>query len=79
MEAIYAIEIKKSQLPLLTFLNDGKPPQIKKDTWLIFKVSEDGSSITTQIITRREMAEIYDPTGRQPFLVKLKRYFGDKK
>lgn len=71
--ALYAIEIKKADLALITLLNDGVAPEIKRDTYLVFEITEDAREITTNIVTKREFDQTYEIGARSPFVVRLKK------
>jgi hypothetical protein len=69
----YALEVKKSDLPLLKFLQDGfhpKPPAGKY--FLVFGVEENGKEITTRLMRQRDMFNDFDMPKRTPFLIALK-------
>jgi hypothetical protein len=69
----YALEVAKTDLPLLRFLNDGSFPKTPTGKYyLVFGVSRDGKEITTQILTKSEMFKRYDMANTSPFLIALK-------
>jgi hypothetical protein len=71
---MYAIEIRKSDLGLIQLLNDGGDVKVeKKKTYFIFEVSDDGKSITTDIMSERETFQKYEISGRSPLLLRLKK------
>lgn len=72
MVGIYALEIKKADLPLLKLLNDGFNPELlKREHYLVFEIEENGKEITTTIMSKREMLALYDIPARNPFLTRL--------
>ena len=63
----YAIEIRKSDLPLLAMLNGGLEPKVQKTiTFLI--VDTDGPN---EIITKREFLKTRMISSRSPHVMKL--------
>jgi hypothetical protein len=69
---LYAVEIKKKSLALITFLNQGvELPPIKPDTYLVLGL-EDGSIVFNEIIRRRDMVNKYDIMAESPFFLRLK-------
>lgn len=70
---IYALQIRKSDLPLITFLNDGVEPEITwQKTYLLIKI--DGpNEVTTDIVTQRHLDHHHEISESTPFLMKLKK------
>lgn len=65
----YALEIRKSDLPLLAVLNGGVEPKVEKTkTFLI--VDPEGHN---EIVTLREFHQNYDISSNSPLLLKLKK------
>jgi hypothetical protein len=76
MPAVYALKVRKSDLGLLTMLNDGLvPPPLtfKQDVYLVFKVDKSGKNVTTTFMTKREMYQTYDISGWSPLMLRLKK------
>lgn len=67
----YAILIRKSNLALITLLNDGVVPTIKPKTYLVFTLNGP-NDVTTKIVTERELANGPEIGGNSPFIMKLK-------
>jgi hypothetical protein len=73
MSKTYALEVNKTDLPLLKFLQEGHhttPPKGKY--YLVFTIDEDGKEINSILLTKRQMFERYDMAKRTPFLIALK-------
>lgn len=70
----YAIKIVKKDLALIIFLNDGKSPNIKNVTrpWLVFDIDDKGKSITTKVVSERELHQTREIAGNSPFIPRLK-------
>lgn len=70
---LYALKIRKSDLALITLLNNGVTPKIeKKETLFIFD-AEENSDYVPQIITRREFMQTCDIMKRSPLLLSIKQ------
>ena len=70
---MYALKIRKSDLPLLTILNGGVTPKVeKKTTYLVIHI-EDSEHTHNEILTQRELLMKYDISSRSPLLLKLKK------
>lgn len=65
----YALEIRKSDLPLLTILNGGVTPEIEK-TPTVLIIDTDGPN---EIVTMREFRNTRLLSSRSPFLMKLNK------
>lgn len=70
---IYALKIRKTDLALITMLNDGVEPLIQRDTYYVFEVEDDGTPGYAKILSQREMLRTYDIRGTSPLLLKLKK------
>ena len=69
---LYAIKIKKSDLALITMLNNGVTPKVeKKETYFIFDATWKTDFIP-QIIETRECWNKYEIKGNSPLLLKVK-------
>ena len=71
---LYALQIRKSDLALLTLLNNGVTPQVEKQkTFLVFDATWN-SDIPNRIVTERELSRDF-PTIKThgPFLVKFNK------
>lgn len=68
----YALQIRKSDLPLLTFLNGGVEPEIKNNIYLVFEIC-DPYTVATKIVTEREFDNEYEIGNLSPLLLKLKK------
>ncbi len=70
---LYALEIKKSDLALITLLNNGVTPKVEKvKTYFIFDATWN-TDYVPQIITRREFMQTYDIYSNSPLLLRLKK------
>lgn len=70
----YALRIRKSDLALLTLLNGGVVPVgTTKTSYLVFEVDEDGSAITSKVVTERELGLEYELGANSPFVLRLKK------
>jgi hypothetical protein len=69
----YALKIRKSDLPFLTFLNGGVEPKIEKTpTYLVFSVEGDGD-ITAGIWTQTEVFNNREISQFSPVLLKFNK------
>ena len=70
---LYAIRIRKSDLPLITILNGGVTPEIEKTpTYLVVKI-EDSEHTHNEIVTERVFHQRFEISNRSPLLLKLKK------
>jgi len=70
---LYALQIRKSDLPLLALLNGGMEPKVEKNkTYLVFD-STWNSDVPNEIVTERQLAERYDIKVNGPLLLALKK------
>lgn len=70
---LYAIQIQKSHLELITLLNQGVTPQIeKKKTYFIFDATWN-SDVPSEIVTEREFHDRFEISSRSPLLLSLKK------
>lgn len=74
MSKLYAIEVKKANLELITFLNGGMKPKIqKKKTWFLFELDESGKhTMIPEIISDRDIMRSYEPYKHGPFMIRLR-------
>lgn len=73
MSTTYALEVRSSDLALLTFLNDGISPRVTRTTtYLVFTVAPGGEAITTKVVTYRELITEYDIAGCSPLVLRMK-------
>ena len=64
---MYAMKIRKSNLDILTMLNEGVTPEIEKTTtYLIIR-----TDAPNDIVTERELHTLYDISMQTPLLLKL--------
>jgi hypothetical protein len=74
---LYTLQIRKSDLELITMLNGGLAPSdsmLSRDHWFLFEVQPDGKdTINHDIMTRREMFRTYDIAGWSPLVLRLKK------
>ena len=82
MSILYAMRAKKVDLALMTLLNNGVAPEIPKkgEQWFLVNIAEDGSSTTTQVLTKRELFKDFDikgQAGHSPFIMRMKRIFNE--
>lgn len=69
---LYAIEIRKNSLELVTLLNQGVTPHVdKKRTWLLID-AEWNSEVPNKILTERELGQNYDLYATSPLVLRLK-------
>jgi len=72
---LYALKVRKSDLELITLLNNGYTPEVKKtETYFIFEIEDGGKTIRTKVVTKREMLQNYDIYKTSPLLLRLKKY-----
>jgi hypothetical protein len=70
---LYAIKIRKAELGLIKLLNNGGPVKIeKKRTYFVVDISDNGASVSTDILTERELLQTY-VLGSCPFILSLKK------
>lgn len=70
---LYAIQIQKSHLALITLLNGGVTPKVeKKTTYFIFDATWN-SDVPNEIVTEREFLQRFEISSRTPLLFKLKK------
>lgn len=69
----YAVQIRKSNLALITLLNDGVEPAIEKQkTYYVFTI--DGPhDVTSTIVTERELMNTREIGANSPLFLKLKK------
>lgn len=68
----YALQIRKSDLALITMLNDGVTPLVQRDTYYVFEIEENGTPGYAKIMSKREMFQTYDISKRSPLVLRLK-------
>ena len=70
----YGMQVKESDLALMTFLNHGVAPDVEKlERYFIFEIAEDGETVINQrVMTKREMINKFDIAGTSPFIMRLK-------
>lgn len=74
--AVYALRIRKSDIGLITMLNDGHvppPSTFKRETYLLFEIDDTGKHVTTQFASKRPLFETHDINMRGPHLLSLKK------
>lgn len=70
---LYAIQIRKTDLPLITLLNSGVTPEIEtKKTYFVFDATWN-SEVPNEIVTERELDKRFEVSARSPMLLKLKK------
>jgi len=69
---LYALEIRKSDLALITLLNNGVTPKIEKTkTYFIFDATWD-SEFVPQILTKRKCFQTFDIKAISPLVLAVK-------
>lgn len=69
---LYALEIRKTDLALITLLNNGVTPKIEKTkTYFIFD-AEANSEMVPVILTKRQCFNTYDIKSLCPLLLAVK-------
>lgn len=69
---LYALKIRKTDLALITLLNDGVAPPLTPKTYLVFQVASNGKTVWTKILTERELY-VYEISNLSPLLLALKK------
>lgn len=71
---LYAIEIRKSNLALITLLNSGVTPEIeKKSTYFLFDATWN-TDFVPQILDSRECWNTYEIKNTNPMMFAVKKY-----
>lgn len=71
--AQYAIKIRKSDLDLLTLLNNGVTPEIESTTTYLIIDSDPVNAVPNEIVTEREFLQRFNISSRSPLLLRLKQ------
>lgn len=78
MNELYAIQITRRHLALVTLMNGGVEPHEKMTKgkhWFLFEIEEGGKdSINHEIVPERRMMQTHDIAGNCPIFLKLKKY-----
>lgn len=71
---LYALKIRKSDIELLTLLNQGVTPKVEKNktTYLVFDATWN-SEVPNKIVTERELDQMHEVKMHGPMLFALKK------
>lgn len=70
---LYALKIRKSDLALITLLNNGVTPKVEKiETYFIFDTAA-GSDYIPQILSKRTFLQTCDIVKSSPLMLRIKQ------